>query len=143
MTRGRAALLVIGVFLLGLVGGWALGRLSAGARGRSPWTHGKGRFFSSPDSLCQERLVQRFTKELDLTPEQREQFVRMLDEGAERMNAFRKQIRSGFAEQRAHFEAQVREILDESQWRRFEEVSERHRRAGRERKEHSKRKEEE
>ena len=143
MDRGRAALLVIVVFLLGVAGGWTLSRLWGGARDGPPGEHRSGKFPSAPDSVWQSRLVNRFTEKLDLTPEQREQFVRILDEGGGKMAELRKQVRSKFTEERVRFEAQVRDILDESQWKRFEEMSRQHREERHARKEHPGWKEEE
>jgi len=50
---------------------------------------------------------------------------------------------SKFTEERVRFEAQVRDILDESQWKRFEEMSRRHRQERHAREEHPGWKEEE
>jgi len=142
MGRGRAALLVIVVFLLGVAGGWTLSRLWGGTRDGPPCEEESGRFSSAPDSVWQSRLVDRFTEELDLTPEQQDQFIRILDEGGAKMAELRKQVRLKFTEERVRFETQVRDILDESQWRRFEEMSRRHRHERRARKEHPRWKEE-
>jgi Spy/CpxP family protein refolding chaperone len=110
-TRSEAALLVLVVFLLGAV----LGGLANHLWGEKVWGHQ-----NSSGSPSASQLVSDLTRELQLTPEQQQQIVVIVDDT-------RAQIRTAYAPAEAQREqlrqqgrARIRAILNPDQKPKFE-----------------------
>ncbi|MBI3996967.1 MAG: periplasmic heavy metal sensor [Candidatus Omnitrophica bacterium] len=73
---------------------------------------GKGQF--------QQRLLDRFSSKLQLTPEQRTQVAAILDTKRQKMDALRAEIRPRVEELRASTSADIRRLLTPDQQQRFD-----------------------
>lgn len=112
MGMRRAILYLAAIFVLGVVVG-ALGERLV--ERRWGWEH----------QSWQERrahVVDRFTKELNLTPQQRDQLARILDETGQQYQALHEQVRQQYNAIRQSGRQRIREILTPEQRTRFEEI---------------------
>jgi Spy/CpxP family protein refolding chaperone len=120
-SRSKAVLLILGLFLLGAVCGATVERWVLLGRGRPPKA-----FFSRRPSFrgprSQERLIHRFTRHLDLTPEQERKVKRILDESREQMMAQRKEIRKGMKDLLTATRSKIREILTSEQQKEYDKT---------------------
>lgn len=82
MTRGRAAILLFVVFVLGGV---------SGAVTTVTWLRSHGRFGRAGGGRFEETAVRRIARRLDLDPKQREILARVADETRGRMEQFREE----------------------------------------------------
>ena len=82
MTRGRAAILLFVVFVLGGV---------CGAVTAVTWLRSHGRFGGAGGGRLEEMAVRRIARRLDLDPQQREILQRVADETRGRMEQFREE----------------------------------------------------
>lgn len=97
--------------LIGLVVGSALGRWTHwGCRGR--WDEGKG----------YGRMVERFSRKLDLSPEQRARLEAILETKRLKMKALRAEVQPRFEEIRASAKDEIRAMLSPEQLPRFEKL---------------------
>jgi Spy/CpxP family protein refolding chaperone len=67
-------------------------------------------------------VVDRFTKELNLTPQQHDQLARILDETGQQYQALHEQVRQQYNAIRQSGRQRIREILTPEQRTRFEEI---------------------
>ncbi len=95
--------------LVGLVAGAALGR----------WTQGRCRWGSEHRY---SRMVEHFSRNLDLSPEQRSEISALLEAKRGRIQALRAELRPRFEEIRASTKAEIRKILTPEQRERFERL---------------------
>ncbi|MEK7657445.1 MAG: hypothetical protein AAB412_06785, partial [Elusimicrobiota bacterium] len=102
---------VLASLLIGLVLGSALGRWTHwGCRGR--WDDGKG----------YGRMVERFSRKLDLSPEQTARLEAILETKRLKMKALRTEVQPRFEEIRASAKDEIRGILSPEQLPRFEKL---------------------
>ncbi len=121
-SRSKAVLLVLGIFLLGAVCGATVERwMLFGGRGRPA----KAFFHRRPPfrgPRSQEGLTHRFTRHLDLTPEQEQKVKRILDESREQMMAQRKETRKGMKDLLTATRSKIREILTPEQQKKYDKT---------------------
>jgi hypothetical protein len=116
----KAALMLAGMFLLGGVAGVAVGRLSA--------LHDLRRMVEGPPAEARVNFrVEVMRRHLDLSPDQ----VVRVRAVMEQIDAEREKLMAacspGMEELRQRADAQLREILNEEQRRRFDEMRAHHR----------------
>jgi len=97
--------------LIGLIAGAALGR----------WAHWRHHGHWD-DQKRYSRMVERFSRELNLTPEQREKVAAILEAKRQKMQALRSEIRPKYEELRQSTKAEIRKILAPEQQERFEKL---------------------
>ena len=113
MGTRRAILYLIAIFVLGVVVGLLGERLIERRWGREheSWKERRA------------KVVDRFSRELNLTPEQRDQLARILDETGQRYQTLHEQVRNQYNEIRQSGRQRIREILTPEQRTRFEEIA--------------------
>ena len=79
---------------------------------RSSHHHGGGKF--------EQRLLDRFSSKLHLTPEQRTQVAAILEVKRSKMDALRTEIKPRFEEIRTSTSAEIRQLLNPDQQQRFD-----------------------
>lgn len=110
MASRRAIFYLVAIFVLGVVLGALGAHLFERHWGRLPWGQRRA------------RVVERFTRELRLSPEQRDQLVRILDETGQRYQKLNEQVRPQYDEIRQSARQRIRAILNDEQRARFEEI---------------------
>ena len=112
MGTRRAILYLVAIFVLGVVVGLLGERLIERRWGREheSWKERRA------------KVVDRFSRELNLTPEQRDQLARILDETGQRYQTLHEQVRIQYNEIRQSGRQRIREILTPEQRTRFEEI---------------------
>ena len=110
--KSRAPLYVLLIFLCGLVSGALAMKLWSGGKDRQPQV---AQADTTPPVSRTQRLVDRFTRELKLTPEQVHQLSVILDE-----TRLRYQIKEDST--RAEGRNRVRQILTDAQRAKYEEI---------------------
>lgn len=102
---------IIVSLLIGLVIGAALGR----------WAHWRnsGRW---DDQKRYSRMVERFSRELNLTPEQKEKVAAILEAKRQKMQTLRAEIRPKYEELRQSTKAEIRKLLIPEQREKFEKL---------------------
>jgi hypothetical protein len=114
-SRGRASLLLIAAFVLGLVvGALGMGLYVAQAGGRLPLARAE----SFPSSM-----LRRLSRELDLRPDQRERVEAVLQETGQEFSRLRDELRPRFRDIRARSRDRIRALLDREQQADFERLS--------------------
>jgi hypothetical protein len=106
MTRGWKFLLA-GLLLGVIVGG-----------GAAWWAGAYGFCAKGPDPYA--KILERFNRKLDLTPEQRETIKATLEENREKIKTLRTEVRPRFEEIRAATRAQIRGQLTPEQQTKFD-----------------------
>lgn len=113
MMRSRRAVLYLGlVFLLGI----ALGALGMVWAGRQGWTHADSRQQRRP------RGVEWLDRELNLSPQQRQQVEAILDEMGQAYRNIRQRTRPEYEAVRQQGRDRIRALLSEEQRARFEQL---------------------
>lgn len=112
MGTRRAIVFLFAIFLLGVVVG-ALGERLVEQRWR--WGHRSWR-------EQRAKVVERFTKELALSTDQRDRFARILDETGDRYRKLSEQVRPQYEEIRQSARQRIRAILSPEQRAKFEEI---------------------
>jgi Spy/CpxP family protein refolding chaperone len=123
------SLFVLAVFCVGVAAGALLGRRMGDApsfglfgrgpralRSAGPEAPGEGRRGGPRPGV----LVERLTRELDLTPEQRLQLERVLTERRSRIEAFQRDVRSRFESEQLGLRDEIRNLLTPAQQERFD-----------------------
>ena len=95
----------------GLVGAWAATQCGSGRGGH----HGGS-------SQFQQRLLERFSRKLQLTPEQRTKVSGILAAKAQKMEALRQEVRPKFEELRTSTGTEIRQVLTREQQARFDQM---------------------
>jgi Spy/CpxP family protein refolding chaperone len=105
---------VVAVFIAGVVLG-ALGMIAFKPLGHA------GRW-GNPEKF-HNRMMERFTSELGLTPDQRQKISAILQEARVKIEALRAQTRPRFEEIRSATETQIRGLLTPEQQEKFEQMN--------------------
>ena len=105
-TRAMSLVLCAGMFL-GIPVGMAVARHDAASR----W--GKDRY---------ARKLAYFSRELKLTPDQKQQVAAILQEKRKKIKGLRAEIRPRFQEIRAATNVEIRQVLSATQQTRFEQL---------------------
>ncbi len=105
-------------FLVGLLAGAGWGAWYAGERG-GRWDRSERR---------EERILKRFTSELDLTPEQRSAVEELLRGQREQIKSVRDELKPRMDAIRETTRAQIRGLLKSEQIEKFERFEEKRRR---------------
>ena len=69
-----------------------------------------------------EKMVERFSRELRLTPDQKEKVAQILESKRQQIAALRDQIRPRFEEVRNTSKAEIQKLLSPDQQQRFEKL---------------------
>lgn len=126
-ARTKAALLALGIFALGLVCGATLERWFMFGRPRppgGPFSRDDRSFRGAPSP---ERMLRRFGRDLDLTPEQQEQIRQILEESREAMLKVRRDVHGRFEALSRNTRIKIRDILTPEQQKEYDELTERFR----------------
>jgi len=70
----------------------------------------------------QQRMLETFSKKLDLTPEQRQQVAKILEDGQLRMRSLHDQVRPQFEALRTETSKQIRAVLTPEQATQFNTI---------------------
>jgi Spy/CpxP family protein refolding chaperone len=103
----RTWVLMLGALLAGILIGAAGASWAVACRWKTPF---------------HERLLDRFSSTLQLTPQQREQVGAILEAKRQRIDALRAEIRPKFDELRMSTGAEIRALLSPEQQTRFDEM---------------------
>jgi len=121
----KAGIVVVLVFIVGFLSGIGAVSLFHGLRPDRP--DAVARFAPRPTAGRYERepakRIERLARELDLTPEQRERFMPVLQAGMEKIRALRRQHRPQVRQVLIETREELRTILDDDQCRRFDKLS--------------------
>ncbi len=79
-----------------------------------------GRFHHRDRGHFQQRLLDRFSSKLQLTPEQRSRVATILEAKHQKIDALRAEIRPRFEEIRTSTSAEIRPLLTPEQQKRFD-----------------------
>lgn len=112
MANRRALLYLIAIFVFGVVVG-ALGERLVeryAGWGSASWKERRA------------KVVERFTRELALSPAQRDQLVRILDETGDQYRKLREQVQPQYDSIRQGARERIRGILTAEQRAKFEEI---------------------
>ena len=121
-TRANAALLALGIFVLGIVVGATYHRWLPD--GKRQWTRERpGRHGAPLMGATSERLLKRYTRNLELTEDQQAEIERILDESRETMGDVRKGIRARIDSVTRKTWARIRDALRPDQQERFDELT--------------------
>jgi Spy/CpxP family protein refolding chaperone len=69
-----------------------------------------------------EKMMERFSKKLNLTQEQRAEISSIFEEGRKKIEEMQSEMRPKFEEMRAETNAKIRAILDPGQQKKFDEM---------------------
>lgn len=108
----KAALLVTGVFLLGI----ALGAVGMHLAEGKVWGRSEERSRMGPG-----RVVERLTQELALTPDQQQQLTTILEETRKKFDTINSSIRPQIEQARHEGRVRIRSMLTPEQLPKFEE----------------------
>lgn len=115
-SRKAIALLAL-VFILGIaIGALGLTLMNGRVYGARP-----NRPTASRQGAPQSRVVNRLTRDLDLTPDQQKRVSDILANTQERYNGIRQQMNPQFDQARAEGRAQIRQILTPEQQPKLDE----------------------
>lgn len=104
---------VVPALLIGLALGAGLGR----------WAHWRHHGGGSPERRY-GRMVERFSRALDLTPDQRDRVESILETKRQRIRALRAETRPRFEEIRRSTKEEIRKVLTPEQAERFARLEE-------------------
>ena len=120
-SRSRAVVFALGIFVLGIACGIIVDRWML--QYRRPWARMMaGR---PPAGPHKDRILNRYTRELGLDDEQRDQVGAILEQSREAMHAVRRGVRQDLADALEGTRLQIREILTPEQVEKFDEMSKR------------------
>lgn len=103
---------VIMAFVLGVAAGGIGGRWCALEYGHKAWKGGR----------FEERLLQRFSRQLKLTPEQRTQVGAILEAKRQKIETLRADTRPKFEAIRSSTSAEIRQLLTPEQHARYDKI---------------------
>jgi Spy/CpxP family protein refolding chaperone len=133
-TKFWFALFVLAVFCAGAAAGVFVGQRTetAGRPGRPGNPSGA---FGSPGGRGgpgagppPEVLLERLTRDLDLTARQRAEIQTVLRSGRDRVEQLQREVRGRFDEEQHNLHAEIRKVLTPEQQKRFERIVEQGRR---------------
>ena len=127
-VRAWFALFVLVVFCVGLAGGILIGRrlpgerpfdlLLRGPRDFGPPLAGDGR----RGGPLRGRLIERLSRDLDLTTEQRTKIDAALAASRSRLDAMQNNVRDNFDAERRAIREEIRNVLTPAQQQKFDQV---------------------
>jgi len=123
-SAAKASMVVVLVFIVGFLSG--AGALALFQAFRPDGTDGFARQISRQGSRFAREpagRIERLARELELTPEQREQFEPVLRAGMDQISQLRRKHRPEVRRVLLETRAALCSILDENQCRRFDELS--------------------
>ncbi len=128
-NRVKALFLALGIFVLGVVCGatverWILLSQNRPFNFKGPPPHDSFRGGRGGGRGPAEHLMQRFTHELDLTPEQEQQIKRILDESRESIQKLRHETHAMLENQTRGVREKIRELLTPDQQKKYDQISE-------------------
>lgn len=116
------ALFVLVVFCLGAAAGVVADRYTALRRPSfGPGRMGGGMGFMRPGPPRPSEIADRMSRELDLTPEQRQQLEAVFERNGDRLQHFRRQTGAQFDVLRKQLDSEISAILTPEQRAKFEE----------------------
>ncbi len=119
------ALFVLAVFCVGLTAGTLIGRRMVGPimpPGPAFGAFGPGR--PGRGGPGAERLVERLTADLQLTPEQRVQVEGVLKSRRERLNQLQHDVRERFEREQQELRTEIRKVLTPEQQQKYDRLIE-------------------
>jgi hypothetical protein len=122
------ALFVLAVFCVGLTAGMLIGRRMVGPM--LPWGPEPGMFGgrgSGPGAgrgrgPSPERLVERLTTDLQLTPDQRLHIENVLRSRRERLNQLQRDVHDRFEREQEELRAEIRKVLTPEQQQKYDRL---------------------
>jgi len=120
------SMFVLVVFCVGLAGGVLIGRRIAGGRFldrgfRGPGEFGPGFGEGRPGSPARGLLLERLTRDLDLTADQRSQIDTVLSARRGRLEALRQDVNARFEAEQRSLSDEIRKVLTPEQREKFDQ----------------------
>lgn len=115
-SKTKGILFTTGILLVGIICGILLGGM---LKGRSGGHHGP---FDYPRHRS-DAMLQRFSKELDLTPAQRDRMKALLADQKQAMNGLMREVRPKIDAQMEVFKTDVSAILNDQQRKKYDALN--------------------
>jgi Spy/CpxP family protein refolding chaperone len=128
-SRSKAILIALAIFVLGMLFGSTMERwmgfasMRPGGRNFSRW--GDPPMGEKGGPRGHERMLHRFSNELDLTEEQKEKMKFILDESREKMEDVRRQAEENMRPVLKESKTRIREVLTPEQQEQYDKISKR------------------
>ena len=127
-SRSKAVLIAVAIFVLGMLFGSTLERWM-GYAAMGPVGPGFTRWGGPPPGgkggpRGHQRILHRFSRELDLTENQKQKMRAILDESRERMRDVRRQVEQTMKPVLEESKSRIREILTSEQQEKYDRIRE-------------------